>query len=74
MEKTKFTVEEYLEESKKGRWCAIVGCKEPPTEICSCGARYCIEHSQIHFHVGGDALHFSRDAKGGEVVGDSPKG
>lgn len=50
--KKRTTPEEYLEESKQGKWCAVVGCFANPSEKCPiCGAHYCNEHIKTHFHV-----------------------
>jgi len=45
------SAEEYLQGSKEGKWCGILGCPTTPTVKCSCGAMYCKKHSKIHRHV-----------------------
>ena len=50
--KKRITPEEYLEESKQGKRCAVVGCLANPSEKCpGCGAHYCNEHIKTHFHI-----------------------
>jgi len=44
--------EEYLEESKQGKRCAVVGCSNEPTWKCGiCGACYCKDHKCIHLEL-----------------------
>lgn len=46
------TLDEYLKLSKQGKICGIVGCRANPVEKCEiCGAHYCKEHSDYHFHA-----------------------
>jgi len=41
----------WLKESKKGIRCGILGCIGKPVWECPvCGAWYCEEHKEVHFH------------------------
>jgi len=53
--KVKLSGEEYIEASKKGLLCGIVGCLNKPEWQCPrCGHYYCGQHKNIHLHqVGG---------------------
>jgi len=44
--------EEYLERSKQGERCAVIGCLDEPSETCpSCGTHYCKHHIKSHLHL-----------------------